>query len=84
MDNSEDSGSDISSLPPPITDEEQEHNFKPSSSISEDEAEMSVALTQYFQDQRKVFEQVSVGGIAYILSVVMHTKYLLELPSKKM
>lgn len=27
--------------------------------ISEEEAQMSVALTEYFQDQRKVYEQVS-------------------------
>ena len=39
-------------------DETEECGVRPSSTITEDEANMAVILTEYFQKQRKVYEKV--------------------------
>lgn len=48
-------------LPPiPPAQSESVAAVRPCTSINETEARMSVVLTEYFQQQRKVYEQVSI------------------------
>ena len=55
---------DDSHSPPPLPD-----GPSPGPHISEEETRMAVALTEYFHEQRKVFEQVSQQSFVYYFTL---------------
>ena len=60
-------------LPPRLADQQP----GPGYGISEEEARMAVALTEFFQEQRKVLQQVCISCISsniYALHLLLNTK----------